>query len=100
MNDNLIIAAIVIALTFIMLYFTTKNSKETKKEEIPSTKFEPRNITDFSTKTSSEEKESVISISTEIPLVPKKKYYKKKKKKTSNTQVEKRPVGRPRKTTE
>jgi len=82
-NLFFILAAIAIA-TVILLYILSRNAQEIEEDaDIPVIKFQPRNITDLSK-----------------PVAPKKKYYKKKKKKpaiTNNVSVEKRPVGRPKK---
>ena len=80
-NLFFILPAIAIA-TIILLYILSRNAQEIE-EESPVIKFQPRNVTDLSK-----------------PVAPKKKYYKKKKKKpaiTNNVSVEKRPVGRPKK---
>jgi hypothetical protein len=81
-NLFFILAAIAIA-TVILLYILSRNAQEIEEDDVPVIKFQPRNVTDLSK-----------------PVAPKKKYYKKKKKKpaiTNNVSVEKRPVGRPKK---
>lgn len=88
MNYHFIIL-LAIAIGIFLLYNGLKGALYIQDEEDPfimqeKPKFEPRKVTDLST-------------------FPKKKYYKKKKKKptvANNAQIEKRPVGRPRKTTE
>jgi len=77
----IIICVAVIAVA--VLYFSAKNAQEVKEEE---PKFQPRKVT-------------IVVSDTEKPKRKKKKYYNKKKKPAvaENAQVEKRPVGRPRK---
>lgn len=78
----IILPAIAIA-TVVCLYILTRNAQEIEEELPPVIKFQPRNVIDLSK-----------------PQVPKKKYYKKRKKKptvTNNELVDKRPVGRPKK---
>ena len=89
---NVFIIILVVAIvSVVMLYFSAKNAQEVKEEEPV---FQPRKVTYIP-------KKDVID-STEKP---KKKYYKKRNKKkkpavAQNEITEKRPVGRPRKTTE
>ena len=90
MNLFIIILAVA-AISVAMLYFASKNAHEIKEEEPV---FQPRKVTFIP-------KKDIID-STEKP---KKKYYKKRNKKkkpavANNETTEKRPVGRPRKTTE
>ena len=84
MNILLIIVAIAI-ISFVVLYIASKNAHE-MEDELPVTKFQPRKVT------------VVVSEGTEKP---KRRYKKRNKKKkptvVENTQVEKKPVGRPRK---
>ena len=83
MNDLFFILPAIATITLVVMYILTRNAQEIE-EEPPVIKFQPRNVTDLS--------------KSEAPK--KKKYYKKRKKKpaiTNNTPVEKRPVGRPRK---
>ena len=88
MKTALIIGAIISIILYI-LYLFIKNSNEveiTITKETP--KFEPRKVVDL----------SKGEIGTDPIPAPKKKYYKKKKKKPSvSTPVEKKPVGRPKK---
>jgi len=86
MNLFIIILIIAIVAT-VLLYIAFKNAEELPEEE--KTSFQPRKVTYISTETE----------------IPKKKYYKKRNKKkkpavAQNDTTEKRPVGRPRKTTE
>ena len=86
---NLFIIILVIAIVAVVLYIAFKNAEELPEEQERPAKFEPRKVTYISTETE----------------IPKKKYYKKRNKKkkpavANNETVEKRPVGRPRKTTE
>jgi hypothetical protein len=76
----IIICVAVIAVA--VLYFSAKNAQEIKEEE---PRFQPRKVTDLS--------------NPEAPKRKKKKYYNKKKKSAvaQNETVEKRPVGRPKK---
>jgi hypothetical protein len=88
----IIICVAVIAVA--VLYFSAKNAQEIKEEE---PKFQPRKV--------SYTKGVDPYVSQLEPVYPKKKkkYYNKKKKKpavANNETVEKRPVGRPRKTAE
>ena len=89
---NLFIIIICIAIvSVVMLCLSAKNAQEVKEEE---PKFQPRKVTVIHNK-------DVIDSMDK----PKKKYYKKRNKKkkptvAQNETVEKRPVGRPRKTAE
>lgn len=86
MNTFIIIISVAIVAVIIM-YASFKNAEEIKEEE---PKFQPRKMTYTS------------EIEHSYPK-KKKKYYNKKKKKpavANNETTEKRPVGRPRKTTE
>tara|TARA_R110000868_G_scaffold63021_1_gene190091 strand:+ start:433 stop:705 length:273 start_codon:yes stop_codon:yes gene_type:complete len=86
-----IIILTVAAIVALVLYLSTKNAHEIKEHEKPIIKFEPRKVVDFS--------KGQLGIDP-VPA-PKKKYYKKRKKKPSiNVSIDKKPVGRPRKTTE
>lgn len=90
MNLFIIIISVAIVAVIIM-YASFKNAEEIKEEEPV---FQPRKVTYIP-------KKDVID-STEKP---KRKYYKKRNKKkkpvvAENASTEKRPVGRPRKTTE
>jgi uncharacterized protein YxeA len=87
-----IIAIILVVLAIISISLTIYAFKSADKhdEELQKTisKFQPRQMTDLSK-----------------PEAPKRKYYKRRNKKkkpavAQNASVEKRPVGRPRKTTE
>jgi hypothetical protein len=82
-NEIIIAAIISIVLGLFVTFIAARNAEEIKEDESPS-KFEPRKITD---------------LSSEQP--PKRRHYKKnyKKKPTNakNAQVDKKPVGRPRK---
>lgn len=85
--NTIIVVGVILALLAMLSFLLMKvSSKEYPKEEIIRPKFQPRKVTDLSN-----------------PEAPKKRYYKKKRKKkptvANNAQVEKRPVGRPRKTT-
>lgn len=82
---TIIVVGVILALLAMLSFLLMKvSSKEYPKEEITRPKFQPRKVTDLSN-----------------PEAPKKRYYKKKRKKkptvANNAQVEKRPVGRPRK---
>jgi hypothetical protein len=84
----MLLVAAVISVAFI---FYALKTAEKQDEEIQESfnKFQPRKVTYISTETE----------------IPKKKYYKKRNKKkkpavANNETTEKRPVGRPRKTTE
>ena len=85
-NEIIIAAIISIVLGLFVTFIAARNAEEIKEDELPSSppKFEPRKITD---------------LSSEQP--PKRRHYKKnyKKKPTNakNAQVDKKPVGRPRK---
>lgn len=87
MNELFIILPVVAIISIAVIIYATRNAQEIKEEE-PSN-FQPRKIT------------FVVS-ETEKPKRKKKKYYNKKKKAVvaENAPTEKRPVGRPRKTTE
>jgi hypothetical protein len=104
MNYLFIIPAIAIA-TFLFLYFGTKQAPEIKEEK-PLPKFQPRRVVDLSAPTSINlAKKDVTPVSTKEAVAPKKKkkrYYNNKKKPVvaQNAPTEKRPVGRPRKSTE
>jgi hypothetical protein len=94
MNYHFIIL-LAIAVGIFLLYNGLKGALYIQDEEDPfvmqeKPKFEPRKVTDLS--------KGVLG--TDPVIAPKKKYYKKKKKKPAIKPVEKRPVGRPRKTTE
>jgi hypothetical protein len=105
MNYLFIILPGIAIVTMVGFYILTRNAQEIKEEK-PLPKFQPRKVVDLSTPSSIPPiKEDVTPVSTEEKLAPKRKkkrYYNKKKKSTiaNNAQVEKRPVGRPRKTTE
>jgi len=95
-----IAAAIVFAC---LMYFGIKNAQEVDENERPITKFEPRKVVDLSPPTSINlAKKDVTPVSTKEAVAPKKKkkrYYTKKKPAVAqNAIVEKRPVGRPKKT--
>jgi len=84
-NEIIIAAIISIVLGLFVTFIAARNAEEIKEDELPSShKFQPRKITD---------------LSSEQP--PKRRHYKKnyKKKPTNakNAQVDKKPVGRPRK---
>ena len=86
------IIALVCTLVFLSIfsYFMMKiSSKEQETDTYVRPKFEPRKVT------------VVVSDETEKPKRKKKRYYNKKKKPAvaNNATTEKRPVGRPRKTT-
>lgn len=91
MNVFIIILSLA-AITALVLYLLAKNAHEIKQDDISVIKFEPRKMTDF----------SKGQLGTDPVAAPKKKkYYKKRKKKPSlNAAIDKKPVGRPRKTTE
>ena len=81
-----VILGLLAALSFILMKIS---SKEYPKEEVIRPKFEPRNMT-FS--------HCVDEIEPSYPKKKKKRYYNKKKPAVANNaQVEKRSVGRPRK---
>ena len=85
---NLFIVILVIAIiSLAMLYFASKNAYEIKEE--PKQPHQVRKVT-------------FVVADTEKPKRKKKKYYNKKKKPAvaESAPTEKRPVGRPRKTTE
>ena len=84
-NEIIIAAIISIVLGLFVTFIAARNAEEIKEDESPSSsKFEPRKITDLSS-----------------DQTPKRRHYKKnyKKKPTNakNAQVDKKPVGRPRK---
>jgi len=83
----IVIACILGAIGLITLWWGAKTAHDLDQEEdvYIRPKFQPRKVTDLST--------------TEAPKRKKKRYYNKKKKPTvaNNAQVEKRPVGRPKK---
>jgi hypothetical protein len=87
MNELFIILPVVAIISIAVIIYATRNAQEIKEEE-PST-FQPRKVT-------------FIVSETEKPKRKKKKYYNKKKKAVvaESAPTEKRPVGRPRKTTE
>ena len=82
---NVFVIILVVAIVTVgILYLSAKNAQEVKEEE---PKFQPRKVT-------------IVVSDTEKPKRKKrKKYYNKPNKSTAaqNAQVEKRPVGRPRK---
>lgn len=83
--NTFIILLVLAAISAVIIYFALKTAKEVD-ETVVLPKFEPRRVT------------VVVSEGTEKP---KRRYKKRNKKKKStvveNTQVEKKPVGRPRK---
>ena len=88
-NEIIIAAIISIVLGLFVTFIAARNAEEIKEDELPSSpKFEPRKITDLSSDQTP-------------PVAPKRRHYKKnyKKKPTNakNAQVDKKPVGRPRK---
>jgi hypothetical protein len=90
MNVFIVLISLAV-ITASVIYFTAKNAPEVKEEEPI---FQPRKVTYIP-------KKDVIDSTDK----PKKKYYKKRNKKkkpavANNETVEKRPVGRPRKTAE
>jgi hypothetical protein len=88
----IVIPAILISI--VLIYTAIVGAAHIQEEEDPfdiqkDDKFQPRKITDLSKGTLGTDP---------VVVAPKKKYYKKKKKKPSvNTPVEKKPVGRPKK---
>ena len=98
MNDVFIILVAIAIATVVALYIFGKGADEINEEKpkinfYELDKFQPRKMTDLSKGT----------LGVDPVIAPKKKYYKKKKKKpaiANNAQVDKKPVGRPRKTTE
>ena len=109
MNDVFIILVAIAIATVVALYIFGKGADEINEEKpkinfYELDKFQPRKMTDLSVPSSINlAKKDVTPVSTEAAIAPKKKYYKKKKKKpaiANNAQVDKKPVGRPRKTTE
>ncbi len=100
----IVIACILAAIGLISLWWGTKTAHDLDQEEdvYVRPKFQPRKVTDLSTPSSIPPiKEDVTPISTEKAIAPKRRHYKKnyKKKPTNakNAQVDKKPVGRPRK---
>ena len=95
----IILPAIAIA-SVVTMYIFTRNAHEIKEDDTPVIKFEPRKVVDLSKKPSFKlAKKDVTPVSTETATSPKKKYYKKRKKKpTTVAPVDRRPVGRPKKT--
>ena len=87
MNELFIILPVVAIISIAFIIYATRNSQEIKEEE---PKFQPRKVSYT---------KGVDPYETEKPKRKKKKYYNKKKKPAvaENAQVEKRPVGRPRK---
>jgi len=94
MEKAILIGAIIFASLYIIYLFMKYSSEEeiiieVKPENQTKPKFEPRKVTDLSKGTLGTDP---------VVVAPKKKYYKKKKEKPSvNTPVEKKPVGRPKK---
>jgi hypothetical protein len=92
-NTIIVVGGILALLTTVSLILLKVSSKEyPEKEELKTPKFEPRKVTDLS-------KGTMGMDPIDKPKRKKKRYYNKKKKPTvaNNAQVEKRPVGRPRK---
>ena len=93
MNTFIIIISVAVV-TAIVMYALFQDNQEIKEEE---PRFKPRKVTYT---------KGVDPYTSQLePAYPKKKYYKKRNKKkkpavANNETVEKRPVGRPRKTTE
>jgi hypothetical protein len=83
-TSNIIVVGFILALLSILSFMLLKNSSKEYPEEERGPKFEPRKVTDLS-------KGSVGA-----PIEKPRRKYKKKRKKPV-TQVEKRPVGRPKK---
>lgn len=104
-NEIIIVAIISIVLGLFVTFIAARNAEEIEEDvppSSPSSKFEPRKINDLSTSSSVKlDKEDVTPVVTETVVAPKKRHYKKnyKKKPTNakNAQVDKKPVGRPRK---
>lgn len=102
-NEIIIAAIISIVLGLFVTFIAARNAEEIKEDELPSSsKFKPRKMVDLSTPSSIPPiKEDVTPVSTEKAIAPKRRHYKKnyKKKPTNakNAQVDKKPVGRPRK---
>ena len=102
-NEIIIVAIISIVLGLFVTFIAARNAEEIEEDELPSSpKFEPRKINDLSASSSVKlDKEDVTPVVTETVVAPKKRHYKKnyKKKPTNakNAQVDKKPVGRPRK---
>jgi len=80
-----VVLALLAALSLILMQVSSKEYPTKEEEEYVRPKFQPRKVTDLST--------------SEAPKRKKKRYYNKKKKPTgaNDAQVEKRPVGRPKK---
>lgn len=79
-----VVLALLAALSFILMQVSSKEYPTKEEEEYVRPKFQPRKVTDLST--------------SEAPKKKKKRYYNKKKPTIANdAQVEKRSVGRPRK---
>jgi len=103
--DYLFIGTALTVVTGVILYVSSRNAHEVKEEEKPLPKFQPRKVVDLSPPTSINlAKKDVTPVSTKEAVAPKKKkkrYYSKKKPAVAqNAPTEKRPVGRPRKSTE
>ena len=84
MNTLIILFAIVF-ISIVLIYIGLRGAEQVDENDLPIRKFQPRQITDLSK-----------------PEAPKRKYYKRRNKKkkpavAENTIVEKRPVGRPKK---
>ena len=93
----IIVVGVVLALLAMLSFLLMKiSSKEypPREEEYSRPKFQPRKVTDFS-------KGQLGMDPIDTPKRKKKRYYNKKKKPAvaNNATTEKRPVGRPRKTT-
>jgi hypothetical protein len=85
-TSNIIVVGFILALLSILSFMLLKNSnKEYPEEEPVRPKFEPRKVTDLS--------KGQLGMD---PIEKPRRKYKKKRKKPV-TQVEKRPVGRPKK---
>jgi len=84
-SSTIIVVGVVLSLLAALSFILMKiSSKEYPKEEVIRPKFQPRKVTDLS--------------NPEAPKRKKKRYYNKKKPTVANNaQVEKRSVGRPRK---
>lgn len=79
-----VVLALLAALSLILMQVSSKEYPTKEEEEYVRPKFEPRKVTDLS--------------NSEAPKKKKKRYYNKKKPTVANdAQVEKRSVGRPRK---
>ena len=84
MNTLIILFAIVF-ISIVLIYIGLRGAEQVDENDLPIRKFQPRQITDLSK-----------------PEAPKRKYYKRRNKKkkptiAENAPVEKRPVGRPKK---